>query len=408
MISLPLAIDNKRKNLLRTTFACVAAAAAAAAMAAPTVAPTPFIPTYGQEVNLQLKDAAWPTYVPATRYSRNGNHFTVEYEILPNNFHAARSDFGYRPIALGELPPGNYTVTARIFDIANPQAAPTEVNSQFAVAPPQQWGAYPVPQNPDAYEPVSVTIRSAAYFDAATLRASVSGNVIRVDFDYAPDAPATGVTPAGLTTFGSVKVGNLPPGGYRIEAWGRPRTGGEPQKYFTRDFSVDTTVMVHEYYSAAIDHYFVAAGPDEIAILDGSTGVGWKRTGQKFRAWLKAPEAPASARPVCRFYAAGPNSHFYTADAAECQALKSLEAAGKADAQARSTKFWGWGYEGIAFYAITPTNGTCPGDTDPVFRSYNDRASQNDSNHRFTVDGVMRSAMRWTWLDEGAALCSPR
>jgi hypothetical protein len=401
------AAENIKNNFLRTAGAC-AALAALASHAAPTVAPTPFIPTYGQAVSLQLKDAAWPTYIPATRYSRNGNHFTVDYEIVPNNFDSARSDFGYKPVGLGELPAGNYTVTARIFDMTNPSATPTEVKSQFAVAPPAEWGAYAVPQNPEAYEPTSVMIRSAAYFDAATLRSSVSGNVIRVDFDYAPEAPASGVTPAGLTTFASVKVGNLAPGSYRIEAWGRPRDGGVAQKYFTRDFTVENTVTVHEYYAASIDHYFVAAGPDEVAILDGGTNLGWSRTGHKFRAWLKASDAPASAKPVCRFYAAGPNSHFYTGDASECQMLRNLEAKDRAEAQAASTRFWGWGYEGVAFYALMPVNGVCPGDTDPVYRSYNNRAGQNDTNHRFTVDGLMRAAMRWTWIDEGVAFCSPR
>lgn len=398
---------DKSNALLRATAAC-SILAAAGAFAAPTVAPAPMIPTYGQEVSLQLKDASWPTYIPATRYSRSGNHITVEYESLPNNWDASRSDFGYKPVTVGELPAGNYTVTARIFDMSNLGAAPIEVTSQFAVAPPQQWGAYAVPQHPEAYETTSVMIRSAAYFDAATMRATLNGNVIRVDFDYAPEAPASGITPPGLTTFASVKVGNLAPGSYVIEAWGRPRDGGAAQKYFTRELTVDNTVTVHEYYAPSTDHYFIAAGPDEIAILDGGTNTGWKRTGQKFRAWLKAADAPSIARPVCRFYAAGPNSHFYTGDAAECQMLKNFEAVGKADAQALATKYWGWSYEGVAFYAIVPTNGACPGDTDPVFRSYNNRASQNDSNHRFTVDGLMRAAMRWTWLDEGAAFCSPR
>lgn len=396
-----------KKNILRAA-AALAALAAAATLAAPTMAPTPFIPTYGQAVALQLKDAEWPTYIPATRYTRDGTHFTIEYEMLPNNFDVNRSDFGYKAVDLGELPPGNYTATARIFDMSNPAKAPLEVNSRFAVMPPEQWGAYVVPQMPEAYEKTHVTIRSAAYFDPATLSATITGNVIRVDFDYAPEAPASGTTPAGLTTFASVAVGNLAPGAYRVEAWGRPRDGGAAQKYFTRDFSVDTTVTVHEYYAASLDHYFVAAGPDEIAGLDAGSNTGWKRTGQKFRAWLKAADAPSIAKPVCRFYAAGPNSHFYTADPTECQTLRNLEASGKADAQARSTKFWGWSYEGVAFYAITPSGGSCPGDTDPVYRAYNDRAQDNDANHRFTVDGQLRAAMRWTWLDEGAALCSAR
>jgi hypothetical protein len=396
------------KNTLRGLAAC-ATVCAAAALAAPTVAPTPFIPAYGQPVALQLKNTDWPAYIPVTRYSRSGSHFTLEYEVLSNNFDSSRSDFGNVPLGLGELPAGNYTVTARIFDIAKPGTPPTEVNSQFVVMPPESWGAYAVPQYPEAFESTSVLVRSAAYFDAATMKATVSGNVIRVDFDYAPEAPASGAIPAGLTTFASVKVGNLAPGSYEIQAWGRPRNGGEAQKYFTRQLSVENTVTVHEYYSAANDHYFMSAGPEEVAKLDNvASSSGWKRTGHGFKAWLRQQDAPAAAQPVCRFYAAGANSHFYTASATECQTLKNLEAAGRQEAQANNTRFWGWAYEGIAFYALAPTNGACPGETDAVYRSYNNRWMENDSNHRFSVDARVRAAMRWTWNDEGAAFCSPR
>ena len=85
-------------KLLRA--ACAATLLSAiAAQAAPSVAPTPFIPTYGQEVSLQLKDAAWPTWIPATRYARNGNHFTIDYEFRSsalgcNGIHASRSRSG--------------------------------------------------------------------------------------------------------------------------------------------------------------------------------------------------------------------------------------------------------------------------------------------------------------------------
>lgn len=391
---------------LRIVLATAALCASASALAAPRVAPSPAIPAYGQSVSLQLTNAEWPTYIPVTRYTRTGSNFVVDYEMLGNNFSAGRSDFGYKAVTLGELPAGNYSVTARIFDMANASAAPTIVTTRFAVMPPEQWGVYTVPQQPEAYESTEILIRSAAYFDAASMKTTISGNVIRVDFDYSPDAPGLAIPP-GLTTFASVKAGNLAPGSWRVEAYGRPRTGGEAQKYFTKDFTVGTTLTVYEFYEPSLDHYFVAAGPEEIAALDAGQGT-WKRTGQKFTAWLKASDAPASAKPVCRFYARGPNSHFYTADAAECQTLRNLEAAGKAEAAANAGKFWGWTYEGIAFYALTPTNGACPGDTDPVFRHYNGRAKDNDTNHRFTVDPQLRSAMMWSWIDEGTAICSPR
>ena len=50
----------------------------------------------------------------------------------------------------------------------------------------------------------------------------------------------------------------------------------------------------------------------------------------------------------------GPNSHFYTADPAECAKVKTLPA---------------WTFEGIAFYIPLPANGDCGGNW-PVYRSY--------------------------------------
>ena len=161
-----------------------------------------------------------------------------------------------------------------------------------------------------------------------------------------------------------------------------------------------------EYYSVALDHYFIAAGPEEIATVDAGGRGDWKRTGQRFNAWLRAADAPPSARPVCRFYAAGPNSHFYTGDARECDYLKALEQSQRADANARGQQFKGWQYEGVAFYAVVPDSGTCPGGMAPVFRFYNMRAQENDSNHRFMVEARQKVAMSVSWKDEGVAFCS--
>jgi serine protease len=109
---------------------------------------------------------------------------------------------------------------------------------------------------------------------------------------------------------------------------------------------------------------------------------------------------------VCRFYARGPNSHFYTGDAAECAGLRALEQAQRASAEASGTPFLGWGYEGIAFWALVPVNGQCSTGVRPVWRNYNDRASEDDSNHRFTVDPLQHLAMQG-WIDEGPVFCSP-
>ena len=156
-----------------------------------------------------------------------------------------------------------------------------------------------------------------------------------------------------------------------------------------------TPVAVTEFYHSGLNHYFRTANAAEAAAIDqGSAGAGWARTGQSDPAWLTASVAPSAAVPVCRFYGTpgrGPNSHFYTADAAECAAVK-LDS--------------GWTYEGIAFYALPVSGGACSTGYRPLYRSYNNRSAQNDSNHRFTTDLVIRSQMtQLNWIDEGAVMC---
>ncbi len=383
--------------------ACIALPAAAQQ---PKVSASPFVPAYGQPVLVELRDAAWPTFTPATRYSISGSNVIVDFEYLTSGFGPMRPDFGYEPVNLGELVPGNYTLTARLHNMENPGAAPLTVSSSLAVVPPGAWGLYTVPMEPQAFAQTHVMVKSAAYFNPRTMRASISGNVVRVDFEYLATAPASGAAPAGWTAYGAVRIPDLAPGSYRVEGWGRV-SGGASEKFFTRDLVIASTTPVVEYYSASLDHYFMATGADEIALLDRGSQGDWKRTGMRFKSWARAADAGPGAVAVCRFYARGPNSHFFTGSKQECDYLKALEQQQRADAAARGATFLGWGYEGIAFHAMVPVNGQCPSGTTAVYRVYNDRAAQNDSNHRFTADPAQYSAMRATWSDEGAQLCSP-
>lgn len=88
------------------------------------------------------------------------------------------------------------------------------------------------------------------------------------------------------------------------------------------------------------------------------------------------------------------NSHFYTASAAECEGLKQPSS--------------GWAYEGIAFQALTPNQASCPTDSAPVWRRFDDRAETGGSNHRFVASNdACRSMMAAGWIGEGVAFCSP-
>jgi len=389
---------------LRAGLAALALIGAADASATATIAATTTLPAYGQPVMIQLRNDQ-PYLLPAMRYSRNGNQIVADYEYFPNgNFGPFPPNMGSMPLNLGELPPGNYSVTARLFDVDNPGTPVQVTTTSVPVMPPSDYGIYSVPKDPHAYDDVGILIRSAASFDPGSMHVTVGADIIRVDFTY--DSSYGAAPPAGMQVYGTVSAGHLPPGTYHLEGWGRPSSGGNAEKYFTRDIVVGTAAVVVEFYNEFLDHYFMAASGNEIAALDAGQQGGWKRTGQSFAGWPEAKYAPPQAVPVCRFYAKGPNSHFYTADPAECQQLKDLEASQRAQAQGNGTPFLGWGYEGTAFYALLPQNGQCPSGTKPVWRQYNGRALQNDSNHRFTTDLQVRDSMAG-WQLEGVAFCTP-
>ena len=155
----------------------------------------------------------------------------------------------------------------------------------------------------------------------------------------------------------------------------------------------EPTALAVEYRNSILSHYFMTADPAEAAAIDsGAAGPGWTRTGGRFGVFRNSADASGLA-PVCRFYGAGPNSHFYTSDAAECAALKAPGT--------------GWGYEGIAFYVTRPASGACASGEVPVYRTYNNGAVRNDSNHRFSVDAtVFAKAAAYGHVQEGVVMCA--
>jgi dienelactone hydrolase len=158
-------------------------------------------------------------------------------------------------------------------------------------------------------------------------------------------------------------------------------------------------VRALEFHNTILDHYFLAAGQDEIdSILAGGAGPGWELTRESFKVWPQMPaDTLTQAAPVCRFYGAlagGPNSHFFTASADECEIVK---------------RNGGWFYEGIGFY-IRPVGSNprqCPPGLLSVNRAYNNGFIRNDSNHRFTTsDSTIREMESAGWTVEGTVMCA--
>jgi uncharacterized protein (DUF1800 family) len=162
--------------------------------------------------------------------------------------------------------------------------------------------------------------------------------------------------------------------------------------------AAEPTATAVEYFNTYLGHYFVSSDPaEQRSVETGGAGIGWIRTGGQFGVFANANDAPALS-PVCRFYGrpgVGPNSHFYTANRAECDAVKNDR---------------GWLYEGIGFYITEVANGGgCSGaGTTPVYRSYNNGFLRNDSNHRFTVDAtVFGKSASFGYAQEGVVMCAP-
>ena len=150
--------------------------------------------------------------------------------------------------------------------------------------------------------------------------------------------------------------------------------------------------LVVEYYNPTLDHYFITAEPAEMAMLDAGVLVpGWRRTGLAFKG---RPAGSPFGLAACRFFGTpglGPNSHFYTTDAAECAKVKANPM---------------WTYEGIAFNAQNADGGDCAGDRIPVARLYNNGMG-GQANHRYTTSrSESRQMVVNGWIVEGYVFCS--
>jgi uncharacterized protein (DUF1800 family) len=148
-----------------------------------------------------------------------------------------------------------------------------------------------------------------------------------------------------------------------------------------------------EFYFTPTNKYFLSAIPSEWAALDAAANIGWKRTGITYTA---LPSASATnANPVCRYFLPAVLSHFFSADANECAQLAKVP---------------GFVNEGVAWYAYAPANGSCPTDSAPLFRTFNNGASANNgpANHRYFTDySFYQSYASKGYALEGLAMCLP-
>jgi len=158
-----------------------------------------------------------------------------------------------------------------------------------------------------------------------------------------------------------------------------------------------------EYYEPELGHYFITASSDEQAFLYSGGAGNWQRTGYAFK--------EGGSAPVCRFYGNtavnpatgaiyGPNSHFYTVNAAECAGLKA-----SFNPNASS-----WKFESDSDQSTPASGGTCASGYAPVYRAYNNGAARGvDSNHRLVSSySAYQATVAAGWLAEGVVMCAPQ
>lgn len=253
------------------------------------------------------------------------------------------------------------------------------------------------PTAPEAYQ--SFTLEQSftgcpAFSSPDIIRVDVfpDTHIVKLDADF-----QDGCFAAPPTLQKVAKLLGLPGGTYSVRARTvEPEPVEPPPEIGTVTIApAPPTQPVFGFYNESIKHYFITASTAEKnSLLGGGGGGGWFMVDPGFNAWPADGPAPTATKPVCRFYSAAVNSHFYTAGAGECESLKQPSS--------------GWTYEGIAFRALVPTKGSCYPGTTPVWRLYNDRFAQSDSNHRFVASvDTYRHMIASGWIGEGVAFCSP-
>ena len=147
--------------------------------------------------------------------------------------------------------------------------------------------------------------------------------------------------------------------------------------------------------------FFYASRSVDKSALDALSR--WSRTGKAFLS--------GGYVSVCRFYGGnngGPNTHFYSADNQECDALRNVPTLS---------------YEGQAFAVNLPLPPKtaaqqvpgalrdCPKGSQPLFRLYNNAVNSGGrfvSNHRYLTDRAdVMAAVAQGWVDEGHVMCVP-
>ena len=162
----------------------------------------------------------------------------------------------------------------------------------------------------------------------------------------------------------------------------------------TAAHAAEPAATIVEFFNAPFNKYFITANPADWAVLDQYASIGWKRTGVTFSAYTQGQDA--AALPVCRYFAPGVASHFFSVNKADCDLLSVTP---------------GFVYEGIAWYATPPVAGACAAGSSNLYRTFNNGSSANNgpANHRYFNDySFYQSYAAKGYALEGLTMCLPQ
>ena len=155
--------------------------------------------------------------------------------------------------------------------------------------------------------------------------------------------------------------------------------------------AAEPAATIVEFFNAPANKYFISANPADWALLDQYANIGWKRTGVTFSAFAQGQDA--AALPVCRFFAPSVASHFFSVNKTDCDTLAATA---------------GFVNEGIAWYALPPSSGSCAPGTTNLYRTFNN-GSNGPANHRYFTDySFYQSYASKGYALEGLTMCLPQ
>lgn len=348
----------------------------------------------------------------ATASAYNGGSFSG-YKIAQSSFNPLQAGFNYSPIDFTQtasIPPnGTWYITLMLTEFSSS----TTTNNGYGVVDysqaSQTWviGTTPPPPTASVLQN-NVPIGSLSGAAGAQINFTVSvpagaSNLIIETYNGTGDADlyvrfgspvtatASDCSSLSLTTIERCTFATPAAGTYYVQVYGYSAFSGVTvtARWTTTTVPPPSSLTVVEYYSAQLNHYFMASAPAEQAYLDAGNVIDFRRTGLQFRAYGLGTAGTAA---VCRFYSQTVNSHFYTASSAECNLV--------------NTTMPIWRYERNEFAIGLPSGPGCPSGTTPVYRNYNNRV--NDYNHRFTTSvSTYNSMVAAGWVGEGIVMCAP-